>query len=1040
MSQLQPVTIYKLGEMPVRGLRTAIKPAQLRPGEFSDIDGYRWNSGALTVRKGLAVISATIPWTTLLGAAAVQMNGTNYIVAAGLIAGDTAVYALDLTTGFFLELTTPDATPPISRGGNQGFTGNSAAGAGVAGGGTRLPNPGANVTFTVHTTERRVSLGVVIPPVDVLSIQNLEDYPMIYSPGLSGASFPFEYQKVHRHKPIQLLSGCSHFNYFAYHSAYLQIGTAAAARAYYRRNNAGATQTRWFLGDTSAAPYNAAPNFLLLATVAAAQDGDTTHFKYQAASVNFIGEEISFLLESTAAGISDWTQNYKLIIAGSSSANGTVAGITAATPAVVNAGGNHFLSDGDAVWLEGTGTSGTIVSGLYYAKITTVGDATHFGLYHDPALTVPITAASTVLVGTQTWANAAATVVYDSSSTDPTLTKKPIITPMDLANNRQLATYRMKAAKVTGRSIQRIAFQRNGLYGGTSYTLTILTVTGTGLGNGFPGDTEWAMVWRDRYSYAESAGFVGDAIEGGLLVDCGGPTVVRVGTGSVGGTVLPTSANVLYDFIFNIVNPGTYSFVYGGLNGLPTDVDFYFRTNEESLLGVPHSYWATVGIYSTLATGYFTMNANWYTPATGVPKAALAIRSQEWGRAAGAGPTTSIDRDLRDTGVPLPAYNNVSMPRASAVAYVNQRTFVGCVQDDSNAKQRGDLYISCLGFPFRFQAEADSDISGTRTVFSGETIQRIIMTAAAANGASTIYVVTNRSWNALGTAGGFVGSGYDTTSLGIRVQMFSNGTNEPMSIVEFNGLIYFIDNFNQIQRLSGGNLQAISRNEVDNLTKEIPASRRGLTSGVFFNDRYLLAFTASGETSNRRVLGRNDLQLGEWEFLDRLPSGLSAARLLAVDDSNLPGSGRRLLMFSDLDGKVYGYEEGASEPGSSIGPNTILTCREFQSADLNLFRVERTQVMADAQAATLTRDVTYKTRQGQGVFQSTIPLANAALPFSIRLDTQVPDQTSTGDDVMEGGWSAFISLYGHQETESVLWRWECLLEPMSGGAADRGLS
>src|SRR5437588_634794 len=89
-------------------------------------------------------------------------------------------------------------------------------------------------------------------------------------------------------------------------------------------------------------------------------------------------------------------------------------------------------------------------------------------------------------------------------------------------------------------------------------------------------------------------------------------------------------------------------------------------------------------------------------------------------------------------------------------------------------------------------------------------IRRTSTAAAGATGASIIYVLTDQSFNALGTAGGFVGSGYDASSLSTRVRINSHGTNEPYSVAEYSGIIYYVDQEGQVIRFQGGGGQSIS--------------------------------------------------------------------------------------------------------------------------------------------------------------------------------------------------------------------------------------
>src|SRR5436305_849396 len=115
------LTIYKPGFLPVRGLRTSLKGAQLGDGYFQAIDNLRWDSGALTVRNGISSISGTAPGTVCLGAWAGALNGTCYVVSAWSVSSKTAIYSLNLSTGVFTEITSAAAAPAPAWAGSQAF-------------------------------------------------------------------------------------------------------------------------------------------------------------------------------------------------------------------------------------------------------------------------------------------------------------------------------------------------------------------------------------------------------------------------------------------------------------------------------------------------------------------------------------------------------------------------------------------------------------------------------------------------------------------------------------------------------------------------------------------------------------------------------------------------------------------------------------------------------------------------------------------------------------------------------------------------------
>lgn len=636
--------------------------------------------------------------------------------------------------------------------------------------------------------------------------------------------------------------------------------------------------------------------------------------------------------------------------------------------------------------------------------------------------------------------------IYDPNSTEPALTLSPIITIMDAANNRYALTFSLNNVPTSARSLRYIRFTR-ATSTTIAYTITILAIYGAGAGAGFPGGTEWALAYSHRFSGAESGHIVGKNQGSGtdqgydLLKNVGGPSVVTAVTNTIAGTRLVGNPDVFFDYRFDIQNVENGT-IYGGLEGpnsqdysWSSHADLYFRSPDEAALGSDFLYWQSFSFYTPVTSGgdhlwqifsAYTSNAT----QGGTPKQIISLYSHNLGSQGGSAPP---DRTLRDPGTPAPSAFNVAMPRAYVVATANQRTFAGAIRDTDDNYVYSDLYISALGFPFRFASVQESEVSATRLVFAGERVRGVVMSAAAANGASTVYVLTDQSFNALGTAGGFVGSGYDASSLSTRVRINAHGTNEPGSIAERSGAIFYIDQEGQIIRFEGMS-RSISRYAVDDKPKNIPASKRGAAQAVFWKDRYYLAYTPSGGSGNTHILGWNDV-LGEWEFDDTLPTSVIAQAIVRAFDSSVLGSGQRFVIFGSSNQKVYGFEEGATEPGSATGPSVSLKTREYQSPELDLLRINKVQVMIDAHTATLNVDRYYKPRDTQ--FRTTIDCSDSeSKPKAIKQDTRLPvEQTATGKS--EDGWSAYIDFNGNLGSGKTIWRIDADIDGLSKGAGER---
>ncbi len=1005
----------------------------------------------------MRLIAAAVPWSRTLGAAHVSLNGTQYMIVAGTVSAKTGLWKVNLTTGVITEITTVDDKTGGGGAGVPSWAGTRAFAAGTLAGGTRLSNSTSPVVFTVHSTKRRVIAGTVKPSLDVLSAHNLENYALIFSPGLDSTYQGLDTLKLYPHQDITAPAGCSGFPYYATKSVFLQIGTAAASRTYMNKDGTKTAQVRWVASDTSVAPYNASPNYCILLTMASAQNGDQASVKHAATAV-FGAEQIDFMVESTPAAFTHFTLATAIDIA-NTVASGAISTITAATPPVITTGAPHGMSSANngtalnAVFIAPAPTG--FAGGWYYANVT---GASTFTLYSDQALTAPVVSTSAV-VGGALWDNAPRYTVYDPASTDATLAQPPIVSPFDLAGSRQMATYGISHLPNTtaARTAKYTIFTHRGVYAG-SFTMTIFGITSAGAGNGWPAHSEWSFAFRHIESDAESHGFTGAETDGDLVSNCGGPTLFTSGTGSVPSIRIPTSdVRVLYDWRLHIPNPvvSGQEVVYGGLNGLPNVIDLYVRSAEDIAAGNPPSYFTTLNIYTrTLPpTDYkWLLVSNWTTNNTtgGPPVGKLNIKSELYGW----GALNLVDRDQLDESIPLPAGDNIAMPQAGACAFANQRSFVGAVKDPSGNYQYGDIYISQLKFPFRFGTIQLSETDATQVKVAGQRIQKFVMTAAAANGASIIYVFTDTRIGALGTAGGNVlsGSGYDSTALSTIVDIALKGTREPGSVVEKDGVILFVDNYGQIDLFTGGMPQSISRNAVDDKTKNIPASMRGLISAAWFGDVCAIAYADTGQTINSSILGWNSVLpsasygQGEWEFCDAMPTGLSATKVVSAYDSALPGSGQRLIVFSDANTSIYGFEEGTSEPGSSVGPAVALRSGGIQSQGDTMLRFSELWIAGDSQANSLYVDRYYTANAGSSQFRTQFDLTNLLTAKRVGFDksldgtgvaaTQISPNPLTSP-VQEAGVSGFIEISGNLTAATQIERIEVNIEGNVGDAAVR---
>ena len=595
--------------------------------------------------------------------------------------------------------------------------------------------------------------------------------------------------------------------------------------------------------------------------------------------------------------------------------------------------------------------------------------------------------------------------VYDKTSSNAATSSLPIFTSMDAANTRTMVTLSMANIPATNRVLRYLRFTRKQDTTPTGGTAIFLAIASCDIPGGCPNGTVFPIAYVDSYSRAESGVIEPSGTDYDLLKNIGGPTLYKNGTATTGAVKIPATApsSILFDYLLLPKNADGGDTITGGLAGQPSNIDVYCRLPGETDALLIDSY----QLYIPGDSGGSKQWASNDTQAT-FPRVPIHI-FENWGATGG--------RTRRIAEVRPPSALTIAMPRARAVGFANNRLFAGNVQDQDGNDLVSDLYISADSDPFRFQPIQESEVSGTRTEFGGEAIQAIFMTAASADGASNIFVLTNESFNALGTAGQFLGSGFTTTALGTRVRINDYGTNEPLSVAERNGVVFYIDKENHVRRFSGGSSKNISRNAVDDLIKAIPASRRGKAVGRFWNDRYELFFTPTGGTTNTKRLAWNEV-LQVWEYAEAVNETQSAC---VAYDSSAVGSGQRLLAFSSAN-KVYALDE---DTAASVAIS--LKTRKYQSPSEQGFLFGHSRVMMDAdQGKTITFAYTYD--PVGHTFEGDVDLSSDN-PLVVKIESQTREETTAYNvDTGEGGWAGFAELSGTLTSGKRLYRWECDME------------
>lgn len=210
--------------------------------------------------------------------------------------------------------------------------------------------------------------------------------------------------------------------------------------------------------------------------------------------------------------------------------------------------------------------------------------------------------------------------------------------------------------------------------------------------------------------------------------------------------------------------------------------------------------------------------------------------------------------------LPAPTGLHVPIPVASVMASIGPRLWCGNVRSPYNAASTSDVWFSSLDTPFRFKQILEftngvPDIKGPATVtLQGEVVQAITPIAGGAVGSEGCYIFTDQNIYQAG--------GSDSFQLMRPGRKAGFGTNSPNSIAVYAGLIVFMDSERQVRFLDAS-MTPISRDRVEDKLLAIPAAYIGNTAAGIWRDKYYLAYTPSGGTTNTELLVY-DIRRGIW--------------------------------------------------------------------------------------------------------------------------------------------------------------------------------
>lgn len=327
--------------------------------------------------------------------------------------------------------------------------------------------------------------------------------------------------------------------------------------------------------------------------------------------------------------------------------------------------------------------------------------------------------------------------------------------------------------------------------------------------------------------------------------------------------------------------------------------------------------------------------------------------------------TASGDREF---SLVSPGSFQEPIPIGRAMAAANNRLIVAGKATDLSGTTSDAFPRICesrFGNPFRFSEVADPDDidSAGEARIAGENIQAFAVSNPPGMPVSTVTAFTDSAVWTVAT--------HVPASALFLTRGPSTGTNSPHSVAEHMGEIYYMDVNLRFRRLSDG--AWISR-AVDDKLQGIPAAQRRSVFACWFNDRVYLAYTPTGQTTNKRILVWSEIA-NAWESDDLLPSGEADILLRWVGGSGTYATSQdpRLLFFDSSDRKVYRYESGTQDKGSDIA--VVITTGDLHK-DLNAWTIKYWEILCDSGTQTLTMAVTWKPKNPAGSTGGVLPLTN----------------------------------------------------------------
>jgi len=573
-------------------------------------------------------------------------------------------------------------------------------------------------------------------------------------------------------------------------------------------------------------------------------------------------------------------------------------------------------------------------------------------------------------------------VIYDPTSS--TKNQAPSITPADSGGRLFWAGFTLDTIDGTTAPALNAITEVDFLWAKASetatYVLYVYAICGSGKA---PGGRKHYLTYFRTKLMCESRGLEVFNVKPELISNLGGPGAI---TGRIaGGMRIPSIDSRIYvNYTLHYQNPTQAELNKGTdllvVYGMDVGESWYSWVKSD-----------TIGTF--LGTWSFSSGS------------ALGIRTVT---------DNVLDKSLAQRA---PTPDTLPIPNGKSMCYANGRLFIA-------ARPQGSLgystvYVSDEGYPGRMREAArtisgptDFDpTSGTTHSLEDEDIMNMVATPGVYQGTSNVYIFTNKNVWMIGR---------DVN----RIERVATiGTLSPMSVVEYEGSIFFLDSNRRVQWVRGGEIKDITTGVVQDTLESIPGgsdvgtSRLYRVTGSCWKNYFRLGLGTTGSTNARCLV--YDIIRQEWVANEPMTlSNFTVEQFITWEKAGIIG----LYAFSS-DLEFYQYEQPASTANASVS----LTTGEVYFEDWGDFSLNRIGFVTTDVSASLTTSRSFY--PGSGTPTTATVSLNVSTDRAWKYDAV---QGTTGDKV---GRTAKITISGTLPGGTSIYEIMAEVQPRGSGAS-----